>query len=103
VLSSIRTGLWRTGPELFSHMRQKSTGLDQYMCGKGRQDKEIQGTLKFEEGSLMVWGCMGWNGAGILAEEEDRMDADQYVSILEDNLLLSMGNSEFSEERIIFQ
>ena len=69
---------------------------------QNEESKELW-SLKFEGGSLMVWGCMGWNGVAILAEEEDRRDADQYVSILEDNLLLSMENSELSEERIIFQ
>ena len=37
LLSSIRTGLWRTGPELFGQMRQKSTELGQMegcMCEK---------------------------------------------------------------------
>ena len=37
LLSCIRTGLWRTGPELFGQMRQKSTGLGQMegcMCEK---------------------------------------------------------------------
>jgi transposase len=67
------------------------------------QDKEIQGTVKFGGGSLMVWGCMGWNGVGILAEVEGRMNAEQYVFILEDNLLPSMENSGISEESIIFQ
>jgi len=67
------------------------------------QDKEVQGTVKFGGGSLMVWGCMGRNGVGILAEVEGRMDAEQYVSILEDNLLPSMENSGIPEESIIFQ
>jgi hypothetical protein len=67
------------------------------------QDKEVQGTVKFGGGSLMVWGCMGRNGVGILAEVEGRMDAKQYVSILEDNLLPSMENSGIPEESIIFQ
>ena len=71
--------------------------------GEPSQNKEIQGTVKFEGCSLMVWGCMGWNGVGILAEVEGRMDAEQYVSILEDNLLPSMENSGIPEESIIFQ
>jgi hypothetical protein len=29
----------------------------------------------------MVWGCMIWNGVGILCEVEGRMNAEQYVSI----------------------
>ena len=51
----------------------------------------------------MVWGCMGWNGVGILAEVEGRMDAEQYVSILEDNLLPTIENSGIPAESIIFQ
>ena len=51
----------------------------------------------------MVWGCMGWNGVGILAEVEGRMNAEQYVSILEDNPLPTMENSGIPEESIIFQ
>ena len=71
--------------------------------GEPLQDKEVQGTVKFGGGSLIVWGCMGWNGVGILAEVEGRMDVEQYVSILEDNLLPSMENSGIPEESIIFQ
>ena len=71
--------------------------------GKPLLNKENQGTAKFEEGSLMVLECMGWNGVGILAEVEGRMDSEQYVSILEDNLLPSMENSGIPEESIIFQ
>ena len=51
----------------------------------------------------MVWGCMGWNGVGILVEMEGWMDAEQYMSILEDKLLSSMENSTLSKESIIFQ
>ena len=54
--------------------------------------------MNFGAVSLMVWGCMGWNGLGILAEVEGRMDAEQYVSILEDDLLSSMEDSEIPEE-----
>src|SRR5258705_13089219 len=41
----------------------------------------------------MVWGCMGWSRVGILAEVEGRMDAEQYVAILNDHLLPSMEES----------
>jgi transposase len=73
------------------------------MAGEPLQDKEVQGTVKFGGGSLMVWGCMSWNGVGILAEVEGRMDAEQYVSILEGNLLPSMEYSGIPRENIIFQ
>ena len=65
-------------------------------AGKPLQNKKVQGTVKFG-GSLMVWGSMGWNGVGILAEVEGRMDDERSVSILEDNLL-SMENSEIPKE-----
>ena len=51
----------------------------------------------------MVWGCMGWNGVGQLAEIEGKMDADQFVSILEDHLLPSLEKSGIPEEQVIFQ
>ena len=51
----------------------------------------------------MVWGCMGWNGVGRLAEVEGKMDAVQYVNILEENLLPSMEESGIPLEDVIFQ
>jgi hypothetical protein len=47
----------------------------------------------------MVWGCIGWNGVGVLSE----MDAEQYVAILEQGLLQIMENSGIPEGDIIFQ
>jgi len=38
----------------------------------------------------MVWGFMGWNGVGILTEIEGRMDAKQYVEILEGGVMESV-------------
>ena len=58
--------------------------------------------MKFEEENIMVWGCMGWEDVGQLAEVEGRMDADQYMSILEDHLLSSLENSGVSAEDVIF-
>ena len=51
----------------------------------------------------MVWGYMGWNGVGILCEVEGRTNAKQYVSILEECLLKSIGESGIDKEGIIFQ
>ena len=71
--------------------------------GEGLIEREVQGTVKFGGGNIMVWGCMGWNGVGHLAEVEGRMDADQYVSILEDHMLSSLEESGILEEEVIFQ
>jgi len=72
-------------------------------AGEGLIEREVQGTVKFGGENIIVWGCMGWNGVGHLAEVEGRMDADQYVFILEDHMLPSLGESEISEEEMIFQ
>ena len=71
--------------------------------GKGLIAREVKGTVKFGEGSLMVWGCIWWNGVGVLSEVEERMDAEQYVAILEEGLLRSMKESGIPEDDIIFQ
>ena len=69
---------------------------------KIRQAFIAQGIVKCGGGFLMVWECMGWIGVGIFVEMEGWMNAEQYVSILEDNLLPSMENSALSKERIVF-
>ena len=32
--------------------------------GKGLNDRLVEGTVKFGEGSVMIWGCMTWHGVG---------------------------------------
>ncbi|KIK98702.1 hypothetical protein PAXRUDRAFT_71372, partial [Paxillus rubicundulus Ve08.2h10] len=49
---------------------------------------EVKGTVKFGGGSLMIWGCIGWNGC---------------VVILEGGLLQSMEDSEIPADEVIFQ
>jgi transposase len=71
--------------------------------GEGLIEREIQGTVKFGGGNIMVWGCMGWNGVGELAEVEGRMDADQYVDILNNHLLPSLEESGVGDDECIFQ
>ena len=70
---------------------------------KSRQAFIEQEIVKFGGGFFMVWGCMGQNGVGIFVEMEGCMDAEQYVSIIENKLLPSMENSGLSKKSIIFQ
>ena len=49
----------------------------------------------------MVWECMGWNGVGMLAEVEGRMDASQYVNILEGNLAKKHKDFKVAKEKYI--
>ena len=51
----------------------------------------------------MVWGCIWWNGIGVLSKVEGRMDAEQYVAILEAGLLQNLEESRIPEGDIIFQ
>jgi len=66
-------------------------------------ERQVKGTVKFGGGNLMVWGYMRWNRVGTLCEVEGRMNAKQYISILEECLLRSMEESDIDEEDNIFQ
>jgi len=71
--------------------------------GEGLTSQEVKGTVKFQGGLLMIWGCIGWNGVGVLSEVEGRMDAEQYVVILKGRLLQSMEESGIPTDEVIFQ
>ena len=71
--------------------------------GEGLIEREVQGMVKFGGGNIMVWGCLGWEGVGRLAEVEGKMNSEQYVDILENTLLPSMEESGISLENVIFQ
>ena len=51
----------------------------------------------------MVWGCMGWNGVGMLIEVEGKMNADQYCQILGDGVVESFEKLEMDEGERYFQ
>ena len=53
-------------------------------------DRLVQGTQEFGGRSLMVWGCMLWEGPGFAAGIDGRMDADLYTQILKDDFQLSL-------------
>jgi len=55
-------------------------------AGEGLSDRLVEGTLKFGGGSLMVWGCMLWDGVGYACKIDGRMDGDLYLKILEEDL-----------------
>ena len=52
--------------------------------GEGLSDRLVQGTLKFGGGSLMLWGCMTWEGVGFATKIDGRMDGDLYLQILKE-------------------
>ena len=71
--------------------------------GEGLNDRLVQGTLKFGGGSLMMWGCMTWQGVGYAAKIDGRMDCDLYLQILKDELLNTMEYYGLNPPNTIFQ
>ena len=54
-------------------------------------DRLVEGTLEFGGGSLMIWGCMLWEGVGDICKIDGRMDGDLYIKILEGDLQSSLA------------
>jgi transposase len=71
--------------------------------GEGLSDRLVRGTVKFGGGSVMLWGCMMWDGVGNACKIDGRMDADLYVQILEEDLRASVEDYGKSFDDIIFQ
>jgi transposase len=72
-------------------------------AGEGLSDRLVQGTVKFGGGILMLWGCMLWEGPGFATKIDGRMDADLYVSILEDELQATLEYYGKDVEEVVFQ
>ena len=72
--------------------------------GESISDRTTLPTVKHRGGNnLMVWGCMGWNGVGMLVEVEEKMNADQYCQILSDGVVESFEKLEMEEGEWYFQ
>ena len=72
-------------------------------AGERLSDRLVQGTTKFGGGSIMVWGCMLWEGPGLAAKINGKMDGDLFVTILEDELKGSLEWYDKEVEDIVFQ
>ena len=71
--------------------------------GEGLTDRLVEGTVKFGGGNLMLWGCMLWEGPGFATKIDGRMDADLYVSILDDELQATLEYYGKDIEDVVFQ
>src|ERR1700761_241542 len=71
--------------------------------GEGLSDRLVEGTAKFGGGSIMIWGCMTWEGLGYAAKIDGRMDSDLYLQILKDEVLNSLEHSGLNPPDILFQ
>jgi len=63
----------------------------------------VEGTLKFGGGSVMLWGCMMWEGTGYACKIDGRMDGDLFVKILDEDLVASLDYYGKNAGDIIFQ
>ena len=59
--------------------------------GEALSQRTIQPTVKYGGGSIMVWGCITYQGTGDITWIEGTMNADVYCAILNQNLLGSHG------------
>ena len=59
--------------------------------------------MKFGAGSVMLWGCMFWDGPGYAYRIDGRMDGDLFIQILDDELQESLAHYSKSPQDILFQ
>jgi hypothetical protein len=69
---------------------------------EGLSDRLVEGTVKFKGGSVMIWGCMTWEGVGYAAKIDGRMDGDLYLQILKDDLQNTLQYHSLNPPNIIF-
>jgi DDE superfamily endonuclease/Transposase len=71
--------------------------------GEGLSDRLVTGTLKFGGGSMMMWGCMLWEGVGYASKIDGKMDGELYIKILQDELQETIAFYGKDPSTIIFQ
>jgi len=71
--------------------------------GEGLTDRLVEGTVKHGGGSLMMWGCMLWEGPGFACKIDGKMDGELYVKIMEDELRESLAYYGKQVNQVIFQ
>src|SRR5215469_2041447 len=72
-------------------------------AGEALNERLVNGTVKFGGGSLMMWGCMLWDGVGYACKIDGRMDGELYTRILQDELQESLNYYGKDPSSIIFQ
>lgn len=67
------------------------------------EDRTVNVTYKHGGGGIMVWGCMTSLGVGYLCKIDGIMDRHLYETILQEDLLNTIGFYGFDKSRVIFQ
>ena len=47
--------------------------------GERLNNRQVEGTVKFNGGSIMIWGCMTWERVGFATNIDGRMDSNLYL------------------------
>ena len=71
--------------------------------GEPLTDRLVQGTKKFGGGSIMVWGCMTWDGVGMACKIDGKMDGELYCQILDDELQETLSYYRKNPAHVLFQ
>ena len=106
----MKVGLSKTGNQLFFQMKARLTVVGQMvsnMYGKRNNSApmsyHIESTIKHNGGSLMVWGCITYQGVGYLCRIDGGLDAELYCSILEEEFLNTLDFCGLTKHDTIFQ
>jgi transposase len=85
--------------------RLGSDGLKWAWARKGDplSNRLIRETRNFGGGSLMFWGCMGWNGTGLGCKLEGTMTKFVYLDILRDELMGTLEHFGWEPADVLFQ
>src|SRR6266568_3076492 len=71
--------------------------------GENLSERLVEETLKYGGGSVMIWGCMTWEGVGYATKIDGKMDGDLYISILDNELQATMDFYDVTADNIILQ
>ena len=63
----------------------------------------VNGTLKFGRGSVMIWECMTQFGPGLITRIDGALDGELYCEILKDELVNSLKYYGINLNHVIFQ
>ena len=66
----------------------------------GFNSKLVRLTVKFSSSSIMIWGCMMWEGVGGMCLVLGSMNSDQYIDILNDKLLKTISDLQLQHAYI---